>query len=146
VNKRAKIQADIKLGNEQTQNLIEEVKAEQRELAEECGKTMGTLKLIKDLLTILHLVQTQDIEDKRQVSLMGMKTNSELAGSASTNVRSSHQQTSSQSENEKVQIGRNAGIFIDKNCISCSGNSPTVLSHIKMACLSFKNSKISYQN
>ncbi|CDW87687.1 UNKNOWN [Stylonychia lemnae] len=37
-------------------------------------------------------------------------------------------------------------IFVDRNCISCSGNSSVLLQHIKVACLSYQNNPVTYKN
>lgn len=38
-------------------------------------------------------------------------------------------------------------MFIDKNCATCmQGTAPQIMSHIKLACLSFINQPISYMN
>eukprot|EP00347_Sterkiella_histriomuscorum_P008218 403345926 len=50
----------------------------------------------------------------------------------------------SQSNQSPKQQQRNS-IFVDKNCISCSGNSSVILQHIKVACLSYQNNPVTYK-
>ena len=75
-----------------------------------------------------------------------MKTNHEIAGSASVEMRNSDHRKNSVTESETTKVGRNYGLFLDKNCISCSGNQPIVLQHLKMACLNYTNSLVQYNS
>ena len=81
-------------------------------------------------------MQAQDVADKGGIGLVGLKTNSEIIGQASTLVKSGKQ---------KVEEPR-VGLSIDKNCISCSGNQPAVLSCFRIACLQFQNGTIALNN
>jgi hypothetical protein len=64
---------------------------------------------------------------------MGFKTNSQLIGPSSTNFRSKHARRLSETlcDNQKLETIEDApikgGVFLDKNCISCSGNSQVLL-------------------
>lgn len=51
-----------------------------------------------------------------------MKTNHEIAGNASAEVRNGENRRNSVTEADVTKVGRNFGLFLDKNCISCSGN------------------------
>ena len=75
-----------------------------------------------------------------------MKTNHEIAGNASIEVRNGENRRNSATENDISKVGRNYGLFLDKNCISCSGNQPIVLQHLKMACLNYTNSLVQYNS
>lgn len=75
-----------------------------------------------------------------------MKTNHEIAGNASAEVRNGENRRNSVTEADVTKVGRNFGLFLDKNCISCSGNQPIVLQHLKMACLNYTNSLVSYNS
>jgi hypothetical protein len=44
-------------------------------------------------------------------------------------------------ENKATSKG---GVFLDKNCISCSGNSQVLLQNVKVACLNFQNNPVKF--
>jgi hypothetical protein len=55
--------------------------------------------MVVDAQMIAQLCETQDLEDKKQIGVFGMRTNKELVSDQSPDV-----------------------LRVDKNCLQCSGN------------------------
>lgn len=79
--------------------------------------------------------------------MVGYKRNAEMIGNAAENIRtieSEADQESTRSKKKNVQRqNHKGGIYIDRNCISCSGNmQPWVLQQVRLACLKYEDNQI----
>ena len=78
------------------------------------------MKMILDAMMIQQLCDKQDVEDRKQIGLFGLKANSEIAHGGSTQ------------EGCDDQV-----LKVDRNCVQCSGNMSQAIHQIKLACLSY---------
>eukprot|EP00347_Sterkiella_histriomuscorum_P014958 403358851 len=79
---------------------------------------------IQESVQILIKLGLQDEQDRKSISLYGFKMN----------------------ESEKSLINEKPIVTLDKQCLSCSGQSSIVINAFKMACLSYQPQPITYQN
>lgn len=80
----------------------------------------GLIQNISQDITLMHMIQEQDIVDRREIALYGMKSNHQI-----------------------VHEPKAKNFQLDKNCATCMTNfAPQLLSHLKMACLNYQNAPI----
>lgn len=115
------------------------------------------LKLVVDAQMIEQLCEQQDIVDKKQIGLFGMRTQKQVTNKELLNDSpcGKHPKTQNHDFNAGRSImegdpmiteedARNV-IQVDRNCLSCSGNNNQIIHQLKLACLSYTHSPIVYQ-
>ena len=133
VDRRRKIQGDIQIRNERIEEAIDDLKDHIDKFSQAIGTNQKALKVMQETQMLEHLLSAQELEDRKQIEIMGFKTKSQLVGSSSTNFMSKHARRLSETlcDNHKLETNAdvpiNGGVFLDKNCISCSGNSQVLL-------------------
>lgn len=107
----------------------------------------SVLKIMLDSDAIQYKLELQDSIDKKKIMLMGMKDEDKTLGKSAL------------SEQVKPQKPRGVlrggpGVFtkkqepvlhVDNRCLSCSGQSPFILSAFKMACLQYSPSPVEFE-
>jgi len=81
---------------------------------------------------INHAMETQDEIDREKLALMGYKEENESA--AQTLSKTMNKSTSK----SNIGDGTNPYVTLDKQCLTCSGQSSVVLKAFKIACLTYK--------
>lgn len=94
-----------------------------------------------------HATTLPDIKDKDGSFVGGGGGVKETTGRVPKNDAVKRIRNLSNSAHAKAKgKGSDINIKVDKKCLSCSGQSSTVLSAFKLACLNYTSSKVEYQN
>eukprot|EP00801_Mesodinium_rubrum_P001655 Mrub_01655.p1 GENE.Mrub_01655~~Mrub_01655.p1 ORF type:complete len:666 (+),score=168.69 Mrub_01655:134-1999(+) len=94
-----------------------------------------------------HATTLPDIKDKDGSFVGGGGGVKEATGRVPKNDAVKRIRNLSNSAHAKAKgKGSDINIKVDKKCLSCSGQSSTVLSAFKLACLNYTSSKVEYQN
>lgn len=118
---------------------------------------LNVLKMILDSLMIGQLLERQEVEDRKQIGLFGLRKTGQFLNTHEprSNGEGAKEEASTEEDTENVQqipTVTNSGEYdpkilkVDRNCLTCSGNPSQVIQQLKLACLSFTSSPINYQD
>ncbi|CDW91729.1 UNKNOWN [Stylonychia lemnae] len=102
-----------------------------------------TQNLAESIKIILKLGE-QDEEDRKSISLIGYKSQSDQEKHA----HNQQQQTTQAqlSPNQHLNHQDKVAVTLDKQCLSCSGQASIVINAFKMACLSYSPQPVTYNS
>ena len=108
------------------------------------------------------MIDKQDVEDKKQLGLFGVQKGREminpalvdsvLSGPRAVSPKQKHKSSENyqgvdlQTETAETSVFNPKVIHIDRSCLQCSGNGSQILRQLKLACLSYTQSPIPYQD
>ena len=130
--KRNRDKANINLKHNTIDARIDKIFANMKEFQEISDNLSHVANYLVENAQINYAMELQDEIDREKLALMGYKEESDRLSKEVKKARS------------PVEENSNPYVTLDKQCLTCSGQSSVVLKAFKIACLTYKPSPVNY--